>query len=132
MKNHSERSWSTKIYCIYSQLFGKLKHHSETIESNSMNQPEAQALPGEVASKHYLVHISELELAINYWRQLWPSPRDTMTLCKEASLLAEYYATMIIEGQQSISTERFSPVALSAYEEVYTTLKARPGLQQAA
>lgn len=126
------QAWGAKIYCIYSQLFDKLKRHGDRFEFKNMKQSIEQSTPSQAIAQHYPVHITELELAINYWRQLHPAPRDSMTLCRQAALLAEYYAVMIIQGEQSMSSTLFGDEARLAYEEVYTTLKSSNAFQKAA
>lgn len=63
------------------------------------------------------IAITELERAINYWRAQYPSSRDTMTLCSQASCLAELYAQMIIYQMHEISITEFSEKARQALEE---------------
>jgi hypothetical protein len=60
------------------------------------------------------VSITELESAINFWRAQHPSSRDTMTLCPEASCLAELYARMIVFQMTSISSAEFNGKAKKA------------------
>ncbi|KVV25092.1 hypothetical protein WK78_03085 [Burkholderia cepacia] len=47
--------------------------------------------------------ITEIENAINYWRAKYPSSQDAAALCKEARVLADVYATMIVERATTIS-----------------------------
>lgn len=63
------------------------------------------------------VSIVELERAINYWRMQHPSSRDTMTLCPQASCLAELYAHMIIFRQQELPISAFPETAQKAYQQ---------------
>jgi len=63
------------------------------------------------------ISIIELERAINYWRSKYPSSRDTMTLCPQASCLAELYARMIIFQIHEISIAEFSAKARKALGE---------------
>jgi len=42
------------------------------------------------------IHISDLELAINHWRQRCPSP-DGITLAEPVRALAEVYAQLVYE-----------------------------------
>lgn len=61
-----------------------------------------------------IVVITELERAINFWRAQFPSSRDTMTLCPQASCLAEVYARMIIFQLHEIPMTEFSTKAQKA------------------
>ena len=69
------------------------------------------------AQAQQLISIIELERAINYWRSKYPSSRDTMTLCPQASCLAELYARMIIFQAHEISIAEFSAKAKKALRE---------------
>ena len=44
------------------------------------------------------IHITDIESAINWWRQLQPSP-DGITACAEVRALAEVYALMVYHRQ---------------------------------
>ncbi|HHV7525705.1 TPA: DUF3717 domain-containing protein [Burkholderia orbicola] len=48
--------------------------------------------------------ITEIENAINYWRAKYPSSQDAAALCKEARVLADVYATMIVERAVTVPT----------------------------
>ena len=50
------------------------------------------------------IHITDIELAINYWRHKKPS-NDGISLCPEVRLLAEPYAIMAIEKKQEIDEQ---------------------------
>lgn len=52
-----------------------------------------------------LCTLAELEAAINYWRTRSPSVGDELTLCPQASALAEPYALMIMEGKREIALD---------------------------
>ena len=49
-----------------------------------------------------LLTLTELESAINFWRQRSPSVGEELRLCPEASSLATPYALMIIERRKEI------------------------------
>jgi hypothetical protein len=69
------------------------------------------------------ISITELERAINYWRSKHPSSRETMTLCPQASCLAELYARMIVFQTHNISIAEFSVKAKKAFldaEQAFT------------
>ena len=61
---------------------------------------------------HYL--LTELESAINYWRNRSPSQGDELTLCAEAAALAEPYALMIYETRNEIASQTLSAKAQEA------------------
>ncbi|MEX3637093.1 DUF3717 domain-containing protein [Paraburkholderia sp. BR14320] len=68
------------------------------------------------------ISIHELEAAINFWRARSPSSGDEHVLCKEASALSKPYALLIVQRQQSLSLDRFDPIARRAWE-AYVQLK---------
>lgn len=75
-----------------------------------------------------LISIIELERAINYWRLKNPSTRDTMTLCPQASCLAELYARMIIFQTHTIAMTEFSAKAKQAFvdaEQAFVVQQSR-------
>ncbi|TAM07620.1 MAG: DUF3717 domain-containing protein [Paraburkholderia sp.] len=72
------------------------------------------------------ISITELEAAINFWRNRSPSRGDELSLCKEAGALSKPYALMIVQRQNTMSAERLDPIARAAWES-YVSLK--DGLQ---
>lgn len=66
---------------------------------------------------NHAVSIVEIERAINYWRQQYPSSRDTMTLCPQAASLAELYARMILFQMTEISWAEFSRQAKKSFQQ---------------
>jgi hypothetical protein len=44
------------------------------------------------------IHITDIEAAINWWRQRAPSP-DGVSACPEVRALAEVYATMVMQHE---------------------------------
>lgn len=64
------------------------------------------------------VPVVDIERAINYWRQQFPSSRDTMTLCPQAASLAEIYAQMIIFQRTAVMWSEFPPKAKEAFQGV--------------
>lgn len=58
--------------------------------------------------------LAELESAINYWRARSPSTGDELSLCPQASALAEPYAMMIVEGRREIDAGQLAPAAREA------------------
>lgn len=74
-------------------------------------------------SQNHEVPVVDIEKAINYWRQQFPSSRDTMTLCPQAACLAEIYAHMIIFQRTSIAWSEFSAKAKKAFQEAEKSAK---------
>jgi hypothetical protein len=74
--------------------------------------------------KNQQVSISELERAINFWRQQYPSSRDTMTLCPEAAARAELYARMILLQMTHIALAEFSTKAKKSFLEAEKAFKS--------
>jgi len=62
------------------------------------------------------IQLTELESAINFWRQKHPSQGEEMTLCPQASALAKYYALMIVTHAQQINAEELDEKARRAFE----------------
>ncbi|MEI8400514.1 MAG: DUF3717 domain-containing protein [Alcaligenaceae bacterium] len=61
-----------------------------------------------------LLTLTELESAINFWRQRSPSVGEELRLCPEASSLATPYALMIIERRKQIELAELSERAQAA------------------
>ncbi|HEV3427537.1 MAG TPA: DUF3717 domain-containing protein [Paraburkholderia sp.] len=72
------------------------------------------------------ISITELEAAINFWRDRSPSSGDELALCQEASALSRPYALLIVQRQNVFSPDRLDPQARIAWES-YVSLKK--GLQ---
>lgn len=68
------------------------------------------------------ISITELEAAINFWRNRSPSIGDELALCQEASALSKPYALLIVQRQNAISPERLDPIARAAWES-YVSIK---------
>jgi len=64
-----------------------------------------------------LITLSEIESAINFWRQRSPSVGEELRLCREASALATPYARMIIERRQSLPVAELYDTAQQAFRE---------------
>ncbi len=64
-----------------------------------------------------LYPLTELEAAINYWRNVSPSQGEEQALCPQAASLAEPYALMIYEGRGEIEAEALSAKARQALAE---------------
>ncbi len=63
--------------------------------------------------------LTELESAINFWRQRSPSVGEELRLCPEASSLATPYALMIIERRKEIALADLSERAQTAIASWY-------------
>lgn len=61
-----------------------------------------------------LITITEIEAAINFWRQRSPSVGEELRLCQEASSLATPYARMIIERRNQLEISQLSDQAQAA------------------
>ncbi|UOD50589.1 DUF3717 domain-containing protein [Orrella daihaiensis] len=63
------------------------------------------------------ISITELEAAINYWRQTSPSQGEELRLAKTAAALAQPYAMMIMTHRHSLSVDQLDPQARQAIEQ---------------
>ncbi len=61
------------------------------------------------------ISITDLEAAINYWRQTHPSEGEELRLTQKAAALAEPYAMMIMTRRHLLSIE---PLDLEAQEAI--------------
>ena len=66
-----------------------------------------------------ILTLTELEAAINFWRQRSPSVGEELRLCPEASSLATPYALMIIERRKELAVAELSEAqgALATWRE---------------
>ena len=71
------------------------------------------------------IHISDIEQAINFWRQRSPSP-DGIALAPELDALGEVYALMVFGHQVEIEASALPPAAALAWEAWYSTLPDTP------
>jgi hypothetical protein len=60
------------------------------------------------------LHITDIESAINYWRERHPSP-DGVLLSPEVRALAEVYALMIFWHEAEVQVEGFPSHAMAAW-----------------
>ena len=84
---------------------------------------KAQIFCNNVAMPTFLT-LTELESAINFWRQRSPSVGEELRLCPEASSLATPYALMIIERRKQIAIADLSEraqTAIAAWQETLAT-----------
>ncbi len=72
-----------------------------------------------------ILHITDLEAAINHWREKSPSP-DGVTLAKPLRALAEVYALMVVNKAWGIEEELISPQAMQAWQAWYDTTPDTP------
>lgn len=71
------------------------------------------------------VHVTDLEAAINWWRERSPSP-DGISTCPEVSALAESYALLAFKREVEVDASRLSPRALDAWLAWYATTPDSP------
>ena len=71
------------------------------------------------------IHITDIESAINYWREKSPSP-DGITLAPELRALAEVYALMVFYHEDSADESSFPPQAMDAWQRWYDSTTDTP------
>ncbi len=71
------------------------------------------------------IHITDIEAAINYWREKSPSP-DGITLAPELRKLAEVYALMVFYREDRVEVEGFPAKAMAAWQSWYDTTVDAP------
>ena len=71
------------------------------------------------------IHITDIESAINYWRQREPSP-DGVTLAPALRALAEVYALMIYYREDEADEASFPAEAKAAWLEWYRSTPDAP------
>jgi uncharacterized protein len=71
------------------------------------------------------IHITDIEAAINYWRDKKPSP-DGVTLAPEIRALAEVYALMIYYKENEAAEKGFPAKAHAAWLDWYHTTVDAP------
>lgn len=71
------------------------------------------------------IHITDIEAAINYWRERKPSP-DGVTLAPELRALAEVYALMVFYREDEADERGFPPKAYAAWKAWYDTRPDTP------
>ncbi|MBC7436803.1 MAG: DUF3717 domain-containing protein [Bdellovibrionales bacterium] len=71
------------------------------------------------------IHITDIEAAINFWRERKPST-DGITLAAEIRDLAEVYALMIYYREDEADERSFPPRALAAWKTWYDTTPDTP------
>lgn len=71
------------------------------------------------------LHITDIESAINWWREKSPSP-DGITACAEVRALAEVYALMVYHRRPHCDEETMPAAAHQAWLAWYTTTPDSP------
>ena len=71
------------------------------------------------------IHITDIESAINWWRERKPSP-DGLRACDEVLALAEVYALMVYHHEPECDEATLPAAALSAWLAWYATTPDAP------
>ena len=71
------------------------------------------------------IHITDIETAINYWRDLTPS-LDGVTLSKELRSLAKVYALMVYFKEEEVAVKGFPEQAYQAWMAWYDSTPDTP------
>ncbi len=71
------------------------------------------------------LHITDIESAINWWRDKKPSP-DGITACAEVLALAEIYALMVYHHESECEEASMPPAAHAAWLAWYATMPDAP------
>ena len=71
------------------------------------------------------MHITDIEAAINFWREKSPSP-DGFTLASELRALAEVYALMVYYRQDEADEASFPAKAMAAWRAWYDSTPDTP------
>ena len=71
------------------------------------------------------IHITDIEAAINYWRDKKPSP-DGVTLAPELRALAEVYALMVFYHEDEADDHGFPAKAMAAWQTWYDSTADTP------
>lgn len=71
------------------------------------------------------IHITDIEAAINFWREKKPSP-DGITLAPEIRALAEVYALMVFRHAQEADEHAFPAPAREAWMRWYESTPDTP------
>ena len=71
------------------------------------------------------IHITDIEAAINHWREKKPSP-DGVTLAAETRALAEVYALMVVRREDEVAEAGFPAAAWAAWLAWYQTTPDTP------
>jgi predicted Fe-S protein YdhL (DUF1289 family) len=118
------------------RLKHKMQHWSKSAVFNGQNTIPAGEAPTRTIMRAALhlaavrqpmtgIHITDIEAAINHWRQLRPSP-DGVRLTPEVKALAAVYARLIHTGAQEIQPDDLPPFAMQAWLAWYATQPDTP------
>ncbi len=72
-----------------------------------------------------VLHLSDVELAINWWREREPS-HDGITACDEVRALAEVYAQLVYRGLTTCAEQALSSTARKAWLTWYASTPDTP------
>ncbi|WP_420831922.1 DUF3717 domain-containing protein [Burkholderia semiarida] len=67
-----------------------------------------------------VLHIEQIERAINIWRARQPSVDGDPILCREARILAEPYALMIVNRATQIDAAHLSDTQRAAFDGAFS------------
>lgn len=96
-------------------------HHKRAIPGSCVETRQ----PGYHANPMATLHITDLEAAINHWRDQ-PQAVVNGVLSAPLSALAEVYAVMTMRGQTSVDEAALSDVATAAWLAWYATTPDTP------
>lgn len=71
------------------------------------------------------IHITDIEAAINHWRERKPSP-DGVSIAEETRALADIYATMVWHHQSTTDEDSMPDAAYEAWLAWYRTTPDTP------
>ncbi len=71
------------------------------------------------------LHISDIEAAINWWRNQSPSP-DGVSACQQVRALAEVYALMVYFHEETCDEHRMPGAATKAWLQWYQQMPDTP------
>lgn len=71
------------------------------------------------------IHITDIEAAINHWREKSPSP-DGITLAPQVRALAEVYALMVVSHEEDVDETGFPAEAWDAWLDWYRSTPDTP------
>jgi uncharacterized protein len=72
------------------------------------------------------IHITDIEAAINFWRERQPSSRDGLKLAAELRALAKEYALLVFYHQDETDEHGFPAAAYAAWKAWYDTQPDTP------
>lgn len=71
------------------------------------------------------IHITDIEAAINWWRERFPS-MDGLSACDEVQALGEVYALMVYYREVEVDEDRMPPQAKRAWLDWYDAMPDTP------